>query len=74
MNARPTPRRGSPSAPGSLAGVTEAVAENGTAKQAATHQGCLNSEAAGQASAAGASRHEVRDRGEGRRWGASMAN
>ncbi|KAF9661362.1 hypothetical protein SADUNF_Sadunf19G0060800 [Salix dunnii] len=54
MNARPTPRRGSPSAPASLAGITEAVAENGTAKQAATHPGCLNSEAAGQASAEGA--------------------
>ena len=73
MNARPTPRRGSPSAPASLAGITEAVAENGTAKQAATHPGCLNSEAAGQASAEGASRHEVRDRREGRRWGAGTA-
>jgi hypothetical protein len=30
MNARPAPRRGSPCAPDSLAGITEAVAENGS--------------------------------------------
>lgn len=35
---------------------------------------CLGSEAAGQDSAAGASRHEVRDRGEGRRRGRKPGN
>ena len=68
MNARHTPRRGSPSEPDSL-WASRSSDENGTD----AHQGCLSSETAGQDSAAGTSRHEVRDRGEGRRRGASPA-
>ncbi|KAJ6757856.1 hypothetical protein OIU74_027021 [Salix koriyanagi] len=58
MNVRPTPRRSSPSTPASLAGITEAVTENGSLEKGSNTPGGLSSEIAGQDSAAGASRHE----------------
>ncbi|KAJ6756880.1 hypothetical protein OIU74_026181 [Salix koriyanagi] len=57
------------STPAQPVGITERWDENGTD----AHRGCLSSKPRARTRQQGTSRHEVRDRGEGRRRGASPA-